>query len=119
MGENTMPDAATDLSALIDQVKTLTDQVATLQKQLNIRVEQLNNRIDATAATLNEDLNIRVEQVNGRIDMINANGRIIDMKVAFAVKGGLPGLLVTGNSDTGNLRLRRRTWESSRATSSS
>jgi len=69
------------LNSLTDQVQALTAQVNQLTGDLNRRFEQLNGRVDAI------------------INMINANGKIVDMKVAFGVDGGGGGLVFTRGLD--------------------
>jgi hypothetical protein len=66
---------------LADQVKALTEQLAALQ---------------AGQKHLAGDLDRRFELLNGRIDAINANSKIVDMKVAFGVDGLAGGLVFTG-----------------------
>jgi hypothetical protein len=69
------------LNSLTDQVQALTAQVNQLAGDLNSRFQQLNGRVDAI------------------INMINANGKIVDMKVAFRADGGPGGLVFTFNQD--------------------
>jgi hypothetical protein len=69
------------LNSLTDQVQVLTAQVNQLAGDLNSRFQQLNDRVDAI------------------VNMINATGKIVDMKVAFGVDGGPGALVFTSNQD--------------------
>jgi hypothetical protein len=73
--------SATDDTPPADQIKALSEQLAELQ---------------AVQKRLAGDLDHRFEQLNSRID---AQGKIIDMKVAFGVAGGGGALVFTGRTE--------------------
>jgi hypothetical protein len=73
--------SATGDTPLADQIKALSEQLAELQ---------------AVQKSLSGDIDRRFAQLNSRID---AQGKIIDVKVAFGVSGGGGGLVFTGRPE--------------------
>ena len=81
-----------DPTSTVDQIKALSDQLAELQAGQRRLAGDLNRRFEQLNQTSTESF----ERLNGRIDMVNAQGKIIDMKVAFGVGSGGGALVFTG-----------------------